>query len=279
MSNYKALQTLVQSQESRDGDGVKIQRIAGQQLNTWLDPYLMLDEMRSDDAADYIGGFPSHPHRGFETITYMITGRMRHKDHMGNEGLIVSGGVQWMTAAKGVIHSEMPEQEEGLLHGFQLWLNLPAAEKLKPSAYRDIQSEDIPELTTNNGSVLRVIAGDIEIDGQSACGPIAGLTTEPVILDALLPANSELELAIAPSHRTLVYAFAGDFEEVPYSHMGFYGEGDLLKLSTTNEPARALILAGGPIKEPIVQHGPFVMNTIEEIHQAINDYQNGALAE
>ncbi len=277
MEKYKKLQRLVQSQASRDGDRVRIQRIAGQQLNTWLDPYLMLDEMRSDDAADYIGGFPSHPHRGFETITYMITGRMRHRDHMGNEGLIVSGGVQWMTAAKGVIHSEMPEQEEGLLHGFQLWLNLPAAEKLKPSSYRDIQSEEIPEIKTENGSILRVIAGDIEIEGKSEKGPISGLTTKPVIVDAALPANAELEIAIPSSHRTLVYAFGGDFEQLPYSHMGFYGEGDVLKLSTTDEPARALILAGGPLKEPIAQHGPFVMNTIEEIHKAINDYQAGVL--
>ncbi len=277
MEKYKKLESFVPSQPTRDGDSVQIQRIGGQQLNTLLAPYLMLDEMRSDDAADYIGGFPSHPHRGFETIIYMITGRMCHRDHMGNESLIVSGGVPWMTAAKGVIHSEMPEQEEGLLHGFQLWLNLPAAEKLKPSAYQDIQREDIPEILTGNGSVLRVIAGNIDIDGKAASGPMSGLTTEPVIIDAALPANSELKLAIPSSHRTLVYAFGGDFEQIPYSHMGFYGQGGSLQLSTNGEPARALILAGNPIKEPIIQHEPFFMNTVEEIHQAINDYQTGAL--
>ena len=275
---YKKLQGIIQSQASRDGDGVLIQRVAGPELNVWMDPYLMLDEMRSDDAADYIGGFPPHPHRGFETITYMIEGRMRHRDHMGNEGLIVSGGVQWMTAARGVIHSEMPEQEAGLLHGFQLWLNLPAAEKMKNSAYQDIPKESVPELRATNGSLVKVLAGKIELNSGSAIGPIKGLTTNPHILDVQMPENSELELDLPEGQRTLVYAFGGDFEEIPFSHMGFYGEGDKLKLTTQQKAARALVLSGNPLKEPIVQQGPFVMNSIEEIQQAITDYQNGVLA-
>lgn len=279
MNSSKKIQHLIPSQASQDGDGVKIQRVAGPMLNEWMDPYLMLDELRSDDAADYIGGFPPHPHRGFETITYMIDGKMRHRDHMGNEGLIVSGGVQWMTAAKGVIHSEMPEQEEGLLHGFQLWLNLPADEKLKPSAYRDIQKEEIPELSNDSGVQLLVIAGDIELDGKSAIGPISGLTTEPVILDIELQANTSVSLQLPETHRTLVYSFEGAFEQVPHRHMGVFSEGNQLQLSTGNQGARALILAGSPLREPIVQHGPFVMNSVEQIHQAINDYQNGVLTD
>jgi len=209
----------------------------------------------------------------------MIDGKMRHRDHMGNEGLIVSGGVQWMTAARGVIHSEMPEQEEGLLHGFQLWLNLPADEKLKPSAYRDIQTEEIPELTNTKGAKLRVIAGDIELDGQHAVGPIAGLTTEPVILDLQLEPDAQMSLTLPTSHNTLVYVFEGDLKEVPHRQMGVFGEGDELQLSAENAPARALVLAGAALREPIVQHGPFVMNSVEQIHQAINDYQNGVLTD
>lgn len=278
MGTAKELQHLIPSHASQDGDGVKIQRVAGPMLNQWMDPYLMLDELRSDDAADYIGGFPPHPHRGFETITYMIDGKMRHRDHMGNEGLIVSGGVQWMTAGKGVIHSEMPEQEEGLLHGFQLWLNLPAAEKMKPSAYRDIQSEEIPELSNQSGTALRVIAGTIELEGKSAEGPMAGLTTEPVILDLQLTQSSSISLDLPENHNTLVYVFEGDFDQVPHRQMGVFGAGEKLNLSST-EGGRALILAGSALKEPVVQHGPFVMNSVEEIHQAINDYQSGVLAD
>lgn len=277
MGTQKEILHLIPSHASQDGDGVKIQRVAGPMLNQWMDPYLMLDELRSDDAADYIGGFPPHPHRGFETITYMIDGKMRHRDHMGNEGLIVSGGVQWMTAGKGVIHSEMPEQEEGLLHGFQLWLNLPAAEKMKPSAYRDIQSEEIPELSNQDGAVLRVIAGTLDVEDQSATGPIADLTTEPVILDLLLPKSSEISLELPEDHTTLVYVFDGDFEQVPHRQMGVFGVGESLSLSSI-EGGRALILAGTALKEPVVQHGPFVMNSVEEIHQAITDYQSGTLA-
>ncbi len=278
MTAIKHLQHLIPSHASQDGDGVKIQRVAGPMLNKWLDPFLMLDEMRSDDAADYIGGFPPHPHRGFETITYMIDGKMRHRDHMGNEGLIVSGGVQWMTAARGVIHSEMPEQEEGLLHGFQLWLNLPAAEKMKDSAYRDIPAEEIP-LLQDEGFTLKLIAGELQIGGQKATGPISGLTTAPLIADLILDANTSLELDLPVTHRTLVYVFEGNLNQIPNRQMGVFGEGKKLLLSSAETPTRALILAGTPIREPVVQHGPFVMNSIDEIHQAMQDYQNGQLTE
>ena len=277
MISERKIQARIASQASRDGDGVLIQRIAGQQLNAWLDPYLMLDELRSDDAADYIGGFPSHPHRGFETITYMLEGKMRHRDHLGNEGLIESGGVQWMTAGRGVIHSEMPEQDQGLMHGFQIWLNLPAAEKMKPAAYRDIRCAQIPQIHDKSGALIKLIAGTIEIEAQCFQGPIQGLSTQALLADIALPAHSQLSLKL-PSHlRVLLYAWNGQTDEIANRSMAAFGQGDMLSLNTTDIGANLLLLAGKPISEPIVQHGPFVMNSIDEIYQAIQDYQNGEL--
>ncbi len=271
------LERIVNSVPSRDGDGVKIQRIAGRNLNSWLDPFLLLDEIRSDDAADYIGGFPPHPHRGFETITYMITGRMRHRDHMGNEGVIETGDVQWMTAGRGVIHSEMPEQQEGRLHGVQIWLNLPAAEKMKPAAYRDIVSKSIPERIMDDGSRVRIIAGEVVLNGQPLRGPIIGLFTEPVYLDLDLQPRGHIAVNLPGEHRVLVYIIEGGTEELEAQQLGVYGNGEVLELQAGNSQTRLLLLAGKPLGEPVVQHGPFVMNSAEQINQAIEDYQRGTL--
>lgn len=272
------LERIVDAVPSSDGDGVKIQRIAGRELNRWLDPFLLLDEIRSDDAADYIGGFPPHPHRGFETITYMLTGRMRHRDHMGNEGVIENGDVQWMTAGRGVIHSEMPEQEQGRLHGVQIWLNLPAAEKMKAPAYRDILSADIPELELVDNGRVRAIAGTASIDGVVINGAISGLTTEPVYLDLSLTPESSATVAVDSGHRLLAYVLSGSTGELRAGQLGIYSPGDHLSLQSGKEGARLLLLAGKPLAEPVVQYGPFVMNSPEQINQAIADYQAGRLA-
>lgn len=275
----KKLEQVIQAQPSSDGDGVRINRIAGPHLNSRLDPFLMLDEIRSDDSADYIGGFPPHPHRGFETITYMIEGKLRHTDHMGNEGVIESGDVQWMTAARGVIHSEMPEQEDGLMHGFQAWLNLPASEKMNDPAYRDIRSSDIPVLTTSKGASVRAIAGEVEVDGESLTGVVKGLTTEAVYLDISLPPDTNVDIVMSEGHRALAFVFEGHTTELKNRHMGAYGKGNSLQLKSEDEPTRLLVLAGKPLSEPVVQYGPFVMNTTAEIQQAIQDYQTGRLTE
>jgi redox-sensitive bicupin YhaK (pirin superfamily) len=265
---------------ANDGDGVKINRIAGRKLNTVLDPFLMVDEINSDDAADYIGGFPEHPHRGFETITYMKSGRMRHRDHMGNEGVIESGDVQWMTAGKGVLHSEMPEQTNGLLHGFQIWLNLPAKEKMKPAAYWDIKSKTITEHNLVEGGLIRVIAGSLSVNGEALLGSLPPLSTEPVMLDMALNATEIVDLKINKHNPILVYVYEGslhsDDGDLNVRQMGFFSQSESLKLRGGAEGVKALVLSGKPIKEPIVQHGPFVMNTVEEVEQAFQDYRNNS---
>jgi len=267
---------------ANDGDGVKIHRIAGRQINSVLDPFLMVDEINSDDAADYIGGFPEHPHRGFETITYMKTGRMRHRDHMGNEGVIEAGGVQWMTAGKGVLHSEMPEQSNGLLHGFQIWLNLPANEKMKPAAYRDIQSESVTELNLKQGGLVRVVAGSLKVDGVELIGPLPPLSTEPVMLDVVLNSTESVELEFNQQNTALVYVYGGNLSEgssggLKSRQMGVFSNGDVLKLQGGGEGAKVLVFSGKALNEPIVQYGPFVMNTVEEVEQAFQDYRQNKL--
>ena len=262
---------------THDGDGVKINRIAGNHLFGILDPFLLLDEIRSDEAADYIGGFPEHPHRGFETITFMKTGRMRHRDHMGNEGVIGPGDVQWMTAGRGVLHSEMPEQQSGLLHGFQLWLNLPAAEKMKPAAYQDIRTEQIPVARMTEGQQVRVIAGEVSLAGQTLSGPVDIESTEPLLLDVLLPAAKSVELVFAPHNPAWVYVFSGATDQLQQQQMGCYSEGVSLRLQAGESDTGLLVLSGKPLREPVVQYGPFVMNSREEIDQAIGDYQRNQL--
>ena len=270
----RKLVQIIAAQPSQDGDGVRIHRLAGQRLHQILNPFLMIDEINSDDAADYIGGFPEHPHRGFETITYMKAGRMRHRDHMGNEGVIGAGDVQWMTAGAGVLHSEMPEQEEGLLHGFQIWLNLPAAEKMKPAAYQEILNAEITEKRLSGGGIVRIIAGEVTIDNQLLRGPLPDISTQPVFLDVQLAANETVELSFSAENQAMVYAYRGGTDLVASRQLGVYAKGDLLELKAGPSGAELLLLSGRPIKEPLVQYGPFVMNTPEEIERAIKDFQS-----
>ena len=267
------------AQHTSDGDGVQISRVAGPDLNVHMDPYLMLDELRSDNPDDYIGGFPAHPNRGFETITYMRQGSFMHKDHMGNEGSIVSGGVQWMTAGRGVIHSEMPGQQDGALHGFQIWLNLPEKEKMKPASWQDIQSERIPKAISKDGSSIAVIAGHIEYADSLLEGPLAGPTTEPALIDVSITAGKTLELNLPHDHQLMVYLYDGEVEDKKAPGALFYSLGNVLSLTAGESGVGALVLGGKALKEPIAQHGPFVMNTFEEIEQAISDYQAGVLTD
>jgi quercetin 2,3-dioxygenase len=263
-----------------DGAGVKLTRVLTQSLQRRLDPFLMLDAFGTDNPQDYIGGFPDHPHRGFETVTYMIAGRMRHRDNAGHEGLLQNGGVQWMTAGRGVVHSELPEQEEGRMEGFQLWLNLPAKDKLRAPWYRDIQSAQIPEFTTADGVGVRVIAGA----SQGIKGAMQRETTEPLYLDLTFPAGSTFAQVLPPAQNAFVYVYRGGVRvggiHVPQQRMAILGNGsdrDGVVL-TADRPSRALLIAGTPLDEPIAQYGPFVMNTRDEIMQAVEDYQAGRFA-
>ncbi len=270
----RKLQQVIAARPAQDGDGVRIHRLGGREVQQVLNPFLMIDEINSDDAADYIGGFPQHPHRGFETITYMKAGRMRHRDHMGNEGVIGAGDVQWMTAGAGVLHSEMPEQEQGLLHGFQLWLNLPAAEKMQPAAYQEIQSSEVAERSLQRGGSVRVIAGSVQAGQDNLEGPIAEAFTQPVMADLTLPANGSVELAFNPGNLAMVYVYGGATEGLANRTLGVYSAGEVLSLHASGEGAQVLVLSGKPIGEPIAQYGPFVMNTPQEIEQAIRDFQD-----
>jgi redox-sensitive bicupin YhaK (pirin superfamily) len=276
----RRIERLVRGVDTADGAGVKLKRVLTQDLQRRLDPFLMLDEFRSDNPGDYIAGFPPHPHRGFETVTYMLAGRMRHRDSAGNEGLLGPGGVQWMTAGRGVIHSEMPEQEEGLMHGFQLWINLPAARKMIPAAYQDVPAANIPLLQLADGITVKVIAG--EYAGQS--GSIQQPDTEPLYLDVHLPAGQSLDVAIPAGHNAFLYLYQGSLlapvtqQVLAAGHMAILsaaGDGVTLR---SEEGARVLVLAGKPLQESIAQYGPFVINTRAELEQAFDDYQQGRLA-
>lgn len=282
MTTERKIKRWIPAQSTQDGDGVNILRIAGRHLNQDLDPFLLLDELKGEDESDYMGGFPPHPHRGFETITYMLDGQVRHKDHMGNEDVIGSGDVQWMTAGSGVIHSEMPEKSEGLFHGFQLWLNLPASEKMSPADYKDVRASEILRHTTEQNVEILSIAGEVKADGQTLTGPISGPPTDPIYLDVNLPPHTKLRLDVPGEHRILVYVYEGKLHEgsnelSASSLLVYSDEGDQLVLSTKGSGAKVLFLGGKPLNEPVVQHGPFVMNTQEEINQAISDYQQGRL--
>jgi len=272
------LVNIITAQPSQDGDGVRIHRLAGQRLHQVLNPFLMIDEINSDNATDYIGGFPEHPHRGFETITYMKAGRMRHRDHMGNEGIIGAGDVQWMTAGAGVLHSEMPEQEKGLLHGFQIWLNLPAAEKMKSAAYREIVNTEIPEHELADGGLVRVIAGEVTLSQTQSSekvlsGPIPVMSTQPVLIDVKLPAHDTAKLSFNEDNPAWVYVYKGSTDQVQSRNLGIYQQGRTLHLKAGSLGAELLVLSGKPIDEPIVQYGPFVMNTMEEIETALKEFQ------
>lgn len=276
----RTVKQIVPGAETSDGAGVRIRRSIGQNPAVRLDPFLMLDEFGSAEASDYIAGFPSHPHRGFETVTYMIEGHMLHEDHLGNRGDLRSGGVQWMTAGRGIIHSEMPQQEEGVMRGFQLWLNLPSAEKMIAAGYRDLQPEDIPVIDVS-GSHIKLIAGTLTIDGKVHQGAITGTSTQPVYADIQLAPYGEVSLPVPEAHSALLYLYDGDASLGDAAlHRGaasVLGDGDRVTVSAGSSSARLLLIAGKPIGEPVVQYGPFVMNSREEIEQTLQDYRDGRL--
>ena len=281
----RTLQRAIAAIPTSDGAGVKLQRSLGQSAWARLDPFLMLDHFSTENPDDYIAGFPAHPHRGFETVTYMLDGHLRHEDHLGHKGDLKSGGVQWMTAGRGIVHSEMPQQERGRMRGFQLWINLPAKEKMKPAGYRDIQPEEIPVVALPDGGGVKVIAGTLELDGRVTPGPIQGLATDPLYFDVELPAGATFTHPLRKGYHAFVYPFEGSVEVgpsgatklLPTHSAGVLSDGDTVTLTGGREGGRVILLAGKPLLEPIVQYGPFVMNTHEEIEQAIRDYQSGAL--
>lgn len=276
----RGIDRIVEGIATSDGAGVKLTRVLSGKLQQRLDPFLMLDAFGSDDPDDYIAGFPDHPHRGFETVTYMLSGRMRHRDSAGHEGLLENGGVQWMTAGRGVIHSEIPEQEDGVMEGFQLWLNLPSQRKMAAPWYRDFASEAIPKYVTPEGVTVRVIAGS----SNGVAGAVAREITEPLYLDIHVPAGAEFSTALPASHNAFIYVYRGAVTvgdvQVESRRMGILSNtsgADGVTLSAT-EDARLILVAGKPLNEPIVQYGPFVMNAQHEINQALNDFRNGHFA-
>ena len=285
VTHPRQVERLVAGQATSDGAGVKLTRVLTQDLQRRLDPFLMLDAFGSDTPGDYIAGFPSHPHRGFETITYMIAGRMRHRDSAGNEGLLDDGGVQWMTAGRGVIHSEMPEQEDGRMEGFQLWLNLHSADKMQPPGYRDIPSAQVPEWQPP-GATVRVIAGH----SGGVAGAMQRPVTEPLLLDIHLAPGARFAQPLPALHNALLYVYRGavtvgdgpaQATPVPVQRMAILANtpgSDGVVLQAGAAPARVLLIAGAPLGEPIAQHGPFVMNTREQLFQAVQDFQAGRLA-
>ncbi|MDD4964131.1 MAG: pirin family protein [Gallionella sp.] len=278
MDSSRSIERLITGVATSDGAGVTLTRVLTGKLQRRLDPYLMLDAFGSDDPDDYIAGFPDHPHRGFETITYMLAGRMRHRDSAGHEGLLENGGVQWMTAGRGVIHSEIPEQEAGVMEGFQLWLNLPASHKLCEPWYQDFPTAAIPEFTTAAGVLVRVIAGV----SHGIAGVVQRDFTEPVYLDVHLPANSTFTTELPMTHNAFIYVYRGAAQvgetQVDKQRMGILSNTADSVTITASEDTRLILVAGKPLNEPIVQYGPFVMNTQAEINQALDDFRNGRMA-
>jgi redox-sensitive bicupin YhaK (pirin superfamily) len=285
----RTLSQIIPSVPTSDGAGVKLRRSIGSQRGLYVDPFLMLDEFYSDNPQDYLAGFPSHPHRGFETVTYMLDGHMRHEDHLGNRGDLGPGDVQWMTAAGGIVHSEMPQQTQGRLRGFQLWLNLPAAEKMQPAHYRDIPAGLIPALDLPGGGHIKVIAGSLALGQLRASGPVNGpgaaLSTDPLYLDIHLPGGQSVEIPLLPQHGAFLYLYDGEARvgpeagasSLPHRAAGVLSEGTSVRIEAGAKGARALLLAARPLREPVVQYGPFVMNTRAEIEQAVEDFRSGRL--
>jgi redox-sensitive bicupin YhaK (pirin superfamily) len=273
----RSIERVLGGQFVMDGAGVKINRVLTQPLQRRLDPFLMLDAFGSDKAGDYIAGFPEHPHRGFETVSYMLAGRMRHRDSAGNEGMISDGGVQWMTAGRGVVHSEMPEQNEGLMEGFQLWLNLPAKDKMRAPWYRDIPAEEVPRFTLPSGVGVQVIAGS----SHGVAGAVQREGTEPLYLDIDLPEGATFEQPLPAGHNAFFYVYRGevlvDGKAVPQARMAILdnaagADGVRVKAGAAS---RLILIAGRPLNEPIAQYGPFVMNTNDEVFQAVEDFRAG----
>jgi len=286
-STVRTLERVIASIETSDGAGVRLRRSIGSVRGLHLDPFLMLDEFGTDDPDDYIAGFPPHPHRGFETVTYMLEGRMQHRDHLGNVGDLGPGAVQWMTAGGGVIHSEMPLQEQGRLRGFQLWINLPARDKMRPAAYRDIPATEVPCAALPGGGTLKVIAGRARVGDQELRGPVNSdrrrMATDPLFLDLELPAGARFEQSVPAGYTAFVYVYEGTVHigedataaALPNHAAGVLADGDCLIVTAGGEEARLIVLAARPLGEPIVQYGPFVMNTREQIEQAVADYREG----
>lgn len=279
VSTVRHVQRLVRGMPASDGAGVRLTRVIGTPQLDLLDPFLMLDEFGTDRPEDYIAGFPSHPHRGFETVTYMLDGRMRHKDNHGNEGVLVPGSVQWMTAGRGIVHSEMPEQQEGRMRGFQLWINLPAKDKMTAPAYQEYAPDRIPQAAPAPGVRARVIAGEV----AGVRGPIVQPATDPVYLDLTVEAAARLVQALPPDHSAFVYVYEGalrvgegaDAATVSAKELAVLSPGAQVVLEGREAESRAILVAGRPLREPVARYGPFVMNTREELMQAFADYQSG----
>jgi redox-sensitive bicupin YhaK (pirin superfamily) len=278
--NIRKVQQVITGQAATDGAGVELVRVIGQPALMDLDPFLLLDTFRSDDPDDYIAGFPPHPHRGFETVTYLLNGRMRHKDNAGNEGVIEPGGIQWMTAGKGIVHSEMPEQQDGLLEGFQLWINLPASHKMTAPAYQEFGQASIPS-ESREGAVVRVITGETS---EGTRGPVNQPLTDPLYLDVSLEPGASFVERLASDHNAFLYVIEGELSltgnddamlELGRDQLAVLGRGDSLQLRAGGSDARFLLVAGKPLREPIARGGPFVMNTADEVRQAFSDYQRG----
>ena len=279
LQRSRRIEALVAGYATSDGAGVRLTRLLTQKLQRRLDPFLMLDAFGSDDAEDYIAGFPDHPHRGFETITYMLDGRMRHRDSAGHEGVLAAGGVQWMTAGRGVIHSEIPEQTAGRMEGFQLWLNLPAADKMCVPWYRDFAAAELPAYRTAAGAAVTVIAGT----SRDVQGAVSRPQTQPLYLDIALPAGVAFEERLAAELNAFIDVYRGavmvaddTVTALQLAILDTDPAADGVRL-LAKEDSRLLLVAGKPLHEPIVQHGPFVMNDEQEIYQAISDYRQGRL--
>ncbi|MCS0377180.1 pirin family protein [Vibrio diabolicus] len=277
MSTFREIRQLIQSQPTADGDGVKIRRVAGFN-HARFSPFLMMDELKSDDRADYVGGFPPHPHRGIETLTYMLKGHFQHRDHMDNVGELRSGGAQWMAAGRGVIHSEMPIMQEGELHGFQIWINQPAKNKMAPAQYHDFQPETITEFETQSSGVVRLIAGHLTIDNERIQGPLTETGVAATVADWRAMVGHALNLTTEQDHNMMIYVYKGRIQvkdrEINQGEMAILSKGEWVELQAEKESG-ALIFIGEPINEPVVHYGPFVMNSMEEIEQAIQDYNSG----
>jgi len=279
----RRISRVVRGMPASDGAGVELTRVIAQPALPMIDPFLLLDAFRSDRPGDYLAGFPAHPHRGFETVTYLLAGRMRHRDSAGHEGVIEPGGIQWMTAGSGIVHSEMPEQQEGLLEGFQLWVNLPAANKMDPPSYQEHPAADIPEERRDRGVVVRVIAGTTSL---GTVGPIVQPLTEPLYLDVQMSPQATFHESLPIGHNGFVYlidgclnadGLSGEQLQLGRDDLGVLSRGKEVSLRTGADGARFLLVAGQPLNEPVARGGPFVMNTKAEIRQAFDDYESGRL--
>lgn len=277
MTRLRSVTKILEGMETSDGAGVSLRRYIPTPQLDMLDPFLLLDMFSSDNPDDYMAGFPPHPHRGFETVTYLLHGKMRHKDSAGHEGVIHAGGVQWMTAGSGIEHSEMPEQDNGLLQGFQLWVNLPASQKMMPPRYQELEPEQIP-VEENNGMRIRVIAG---VTTHGTRGAVTQIAAQPIYFDVELAANRVFEQTLGEQHAALVFVIAGEINvhgvtpnTVVKNQLAVLSTGTELKI-TAQQDSRFLLIAGQPFNEPVARHGPFVMNTRDEIEQAFRDYRSG----